>query len=146
MQQEFDNQISKILDLSLIQHLLYPLIILMSRYADIKLNVQDYRQDQFSQFIEVLEQSFKQEHRLQFYAKNIGVSTRKLSEICQAKSGKTAKKIITDRIITESKRLMKYTTLPLKDIANQLGFKDIAYFCRHFKKATGYTPSEYKQI
>ena len=74
----------------------------------------------------------------------MGLSIRKLTEICQAKSGKSAKKLITERILTGAKRLMKYTSLPLKEIADILGYKDFGYLCRYFKKASGMTPSEYK--
>ena len=144
MLKEYTNQSTKILDLSLIQHLLYPLIILMNRYIETKLDVQDYQQDQYTQFINLLEQSFKQHHDLGFYAQKLGLTKRKLSEVAQKKSGKSAKKVINDRILTEAKRLMKYTSLPLKEMADRLGFKDIGYFCRYFKKATGLTPSDYK--
>jgi len=75
----------------------------------------------------------------------MGLPPRKLTEICQSKSGKTAKKIINERVLTGAKRLMKYTTLPLKEIAHSLGYKDLGYFCRYFKKATGLTPTEYKK-
>jgi len=144
MLKEYASQATKIIDLSLIQHLLYPLIILLSRYVGTNVNLQDYQKDQYTQFINLLEQSFKHRHDLGFYAQEMGVSKRKLSEICQEKSGKPAKKIINDRVLTESKRLIKYTTLPLKEIANRLGFKDIGYFCRYFKKNTGLTPTVFK--
>lgn len=141
---EYESQDSRTIDLSLIQHLFYPIIILLNRYVEGDLDRQDYLQDRFAQFINLLEQSFKQHHHLSFYADELGLSTRKLTEICQNKTGKTAKKIINERVLTGAKRLMKYTSLPLKEIANSLGYKDMGYFCRYFKKVTGMTPTEYK--
>ncbi len=141
---EYQGQISKVIDLSLIQHLLYPIIILLNKQVSANIDAQDHQQDQFSKFINLLEKSFKQHRHLQFYANELGLPPRKLTEICQSKSGKTAKKIINERVITGAKRLMKYTTLPLKEIAHSLGYKDLGYFCRYFKKATGKTPTEYK--
>lgn len=141
---EYQVQTSKVIDLSLIQHLFYPIIILLNQYVAAKLDAQDYEQDLFSKFINLLEKSFKKHHHLQFYANEMGLPPRKLTEICQAKAGKSAKKIINERVITGAKRLMKYTTLPLKEIAHSLGYKDLGYFCRYFKKVTGKTPTEYK--
>jgi len=145
MQKEYDLQSGKVLDLSLIQHLLYPLLILLNRYVEETQNFRDLEQNQYGQFINLLERSFKQYHGLDFYARELGVSKRRLSQICQQKAGKTTKKVINERVLTESKRLMKYTSLPLKEIANRLGFKDLGYFCRYFKRETGITPSGYKE-
>ncbi len=144
MLNEYQSQSAKVIDLSLIQHLFYPIIILLNQYVSAKLDAQDYQQDQFTQFINLLEKSFKQHHDIGFYADEMGLSARKLTEICQLKSGKTAKKIINERVLTGAKRLMKYTTLPLKEIAHSLGYKDLGYFCRCFKKATGLTPTAFK--
>lgn len=145
MLKEYERQSSKILDLSLIQHLLYPLIILMNRYAATTIDAQDPQQDLYSQFINLLEQHYKQHHDLGFYGREMGVSARKLTQVCQLKTDKTAKKIINERLITEAKRLLKYTSLPLKEIVAHLGYKDIGYFCRYFKKATGKTPTGFKK-
>lgn len=144
MLEEYQAQSTKVIDLSLIQHLFYPIVILLNQYVSAKLDGQDYQQDRFTQFINLLEKSFKQHHDISFYAEEMGLSSRKLTEICQLKAGKTAKKIINERVVTGAKRLMKYTTLPLKEIAHSLGYKDLGYFCRYFKKATGMTPTEYK--
>lgn len=142
---EYEIQTTKVLDLSLIQHLLYPLIILLNRCTLAKIEQQDHSQDLYAAFLNLLEQTFKQERDLGFYARSMGLTTRKLTEICQIKSDKSAKKIINERLITEAKRLLKYTTLPLKEIVDQLGYKDMGYFCRYFKKATGSTPTEYRK-
>ena len=145
MLEEYEVQTTKMLDLSLIQHLLYPLIILLNRCTLAKVELPDYTQDLYAEFINLLEQAFKQQHNLSFYARTMGLSSRKLTEICHVQSGKSAKKIITERLMTEAQRLLKYTSLPLKEIVAQLGYKDIGYFCRYFKKTTGMTPSVFKE-
>ena len=133
------------IDLSLIQHLLYPLMILMHRSLTTQLEVQNFHQNQYIRFTNLLEEQFKNQHGLTYYAQQIGVTKRQLSIICQEKSGKTAKQLLSERIITEAKRILTYTTLSLKEISDQLGYKNVAYFCRRFKKGTGKTPSEYRE-
>jgi len=144
MLKEYEMQTAKVLDLSLIQHLLYPLLILMHRYSTIQVENQDFQQNQYVQFVNLLEIHYKQFHLLDFYAKQIGLTKRQLSIICQEKTGKTAKQLLNERILTEAKRLLKYTTLSLKEISDKLGFKNLAYFCRRFKKGIGKTPTGYK--
>lgn len=144
MLEEYELQAKKVIDLSLIQHLLYPLLILMHRYSNSQIENQDFQQNQYVQFLNLLEKQYKNHHMLDFYAQNIGLKKRQLSTICQEKTGKTAKQILNERILTEAKRLLKYTSLSIKEISNKLGFKNVAYFCRRFKRGVGKTPSEYK--
>jgi len=143
---EYEEQSTNILDLSLIQHLLYPLLILMHRYSAAQIETQDYQQNQYIQFVNLLEDNYKHQHTLDFYAQQMGVTKRQLSNICQEKTGKTAKQLVNGRILIESKRLLKYTPLSLKEISDRLGFNNLAYFCRRFKQGVGKTPSEYKQV
>ncbi len=144
MLEEYKTQTTKVIDLSLIQHLLYPLLILMHRYSNAEIVTQDHQQNQYIQFINLLETHYKQHHSLDYYAPELGVTKRQLSIICQEKTGKTAKQLVDERIMTEAKRLLKYTALSLKEISDRLGFKNLAYFCRRFKKKVGQTPTEYK--
>ncbi len=144
MLQEYELQALKILDLSLIQHLLYPLLILMHRYSNSQIEAQDFQQNQYVLFVNLLEKHYKQFHQLDYYAKELGLTKRQLSNVCQEKTGKTAKQLLNERIFTEAKRFLKYTTLSLKEISDRLGFKNVAYFCRRFKKGVGKTPSTYR--
>jgi len=42
--------------------------------------------------------------------------------------------------------LLKDTNLSHQDIADQLGFKDVAYFSRQFKLKNDLTPGAYRQM
>jgi len=145
MLEEYKRQSAKVIDLSLIQHLLYPLLILMHRYSTTSIKKQDYQQNQYIQFVNLLEEHYKHQHSLDFYAPKLGVTKRQLSIICQEKTGKTAKQLVNERILTEAKRLLKYTTLSLKEISDRLGFSTLAYFCLRFKKGVGQTPTEHRR-
>jgi AraC-like DNA-binding protein/uncharacterized cupin superfamily protein len=47
--------------------------------------------------------------------------------------------------LDKAKELLYETTLPIGEIADQLGFRDQYYFARFFKAKTGITASEYRQ-
>lgn len=47
--------------------------------------------------------------------------------------------------IKDAKKLLLAQKLSITQISEKLGFSSIHYFCRHFKKHTGMSPSEYTQ-
>ena len=47
--------------------------------------------------------------------------------------------------LDKAKELLCETTLPIGEIADQLGFRDPYYFARFFKAKTGMTAGEYRQ-
>ena len=50
-----------------------------------------------------------------------------------------------DRILLEAKRLLVHTNLSIKEIGQELGFEDPAYFVRYFKKNSETTPVEFRE-
>jgi AraC-like DNA-binding protein len=78
------------------------------------------------------------------YADRLNVTTEKLNEICKEYYGDSPKNIILDKKITESKRLLHFSDLSVKEIAFQLGFEDSSYFSRVFKQRTSLSPSDFK--
>jgi len=60
--------------------------------------------------------------------------------------GKSTKKYIQNRRIEEAKRLLRYTSLPIADIAEKLNFDTSSYFVRAFAKAEVVTPLQFRQL
>ena len=54
--------------------------------------------------------------------------------------GVSAGHLIRQRLMTEAKRLLVFTTQPIQDIAQELSFSDPSHFARIFRKHTGTTP------
>lgn len=48
--------------------------------------------------------------------------------------------------IEQAKRKLQSTHLSIADIAEQVGYSNLTYFSRIFKRTTGYTPSQYRRI
>lgn len=53
---------------------------------------------------------------------------------------------MTERKMKEAARLLEKTSLRISEIAERLGYSDLAYFSNTFKKAVKLTPSEYRKM
>ena len=53
---------------------------------------------------------------------------------------------LLEKRIDEAKKLLIEGTVPLRQIAEAVGFPDYNYFARTFKKRTGYTPIQYRSM
>ena len=95
-------------------------------------------------FRAAIEKSFERLHHVGQYATAIGVSVRHLNYQCTKSSGRSAGRMIRDRLALEGRRLLAYTDLPVRGIADRLGFADAAYFARFFRREVGVTPSAYR--
>nr|WP_240492935.1 helix-turn-helix domain-containing protein [Kluyvera georgiana] len=78
------------------------------------------------------------------YADAMGISAGQLTRICREAFGISAIEAIDRRAVHEARRLLVYSTLSVKQIARELGFRDEAYFGRFFRKQTGLRPTEYR--
>jgi AraC family transcriptional activator of pobA len=99
---------------------------------------------QIEKFRSLLDKHFRTEHSLQAYADLVGVSVGQLSRLCREVLGKSSLQVMNDRLIQEAQRELVYTSLPIKQLAGELGFEDDAYFSRFFRKHTGVNPKAYR--
>jgi len=84
--------------------------------------------------------------KLQSVAKNIHISTHKLSQLLNDNLGKSFNAFINDHRVEEAKRLLKENNqFTLEAIGFEAGFSSKSSFYATFKKAVGKTPSEFQK-
>lgn len=88
--------------------------------------------------------NFKELKQVKGYAAMLNITPLYLNEIVKEITGFPASYWITQEIVLESKRLLHYTPLDIKQIAYELGYEDHTYFSRFFKKNTGMTASVFR--
>jgi AraC-like DNA-binding protein len=98
-----------------------------------------------SQFETLLEDNYKKEHSVIYYAQHIGVSPEHLNRVCKHYLHKNAKKIIADRISLEAQRLLSKKSRTIQDISDELNFSDISNFVKFFKREAGVTPNNFRK-
>ncbi len=99
----------------------------------------------FKDFSLLVALNFKKLHSVTDYASRLGISPKSLTKHFLKIGARTPSDFIKDRIITEAKRYLLYSTETIKYIAFDLGFNDPAYFSRFFTKATGYSPKQFQK-
>ena len=100
--------------------------------------------DLLREFNYLVEQHFKTEHSVSFYADKLFRSPKTLSNNF-AKLNRSPLQIIHDRIVLEAQRQLVYTDKTAKEIAYDIGFEDASHLSRLFKKNTSVSPSDYKK-
>ncbi|UWY27406.1 helix-turn-helix domain-containing protein [Flavobacterium sp. TR2] len=93
----------------------------------------------------LIDEFFKQEKFVAFYAAKLNVSANYLNILCKKHLKISATQLIQQRVETEAKRQLQRTDLSIKEIAFELGFVDHAYFSNFFKSHTGISPSEFRK-
>jgi len=92
----------------------------------------------------LVDEFFRRGHQLGYYAEKLGMTVDRLNDHVKRATGVTAGHLIRQRLLTEAKRQLVFTTQPIQDIAQELSFSDPSHFARFFRKHTGTTPHEFR--
>ena len=98
----------------------------------------------FRLFRKLLAENYRKEHELLFYATSLNVSRTYLSRMIRQVSGKTVNDYIKEVLYRDARRLLIFTDLTVKEIAEQLGFSDQSSFGKFFKKESGTSPANFR--
>ena len=97
------------------------------------------------ELINAVEDHFQHKHRPADYAKLLNVTNKTLNRMAKQHLEKTVGDMISERIITQAKHELYLSDKPIKQIAYELGFHDVAYFSRFFKVRTTISPDGYRK-
>lgn len=117
-----------------------------SRHPDRKVKAEShYIQERFEELVHLLEKHIRSRKNVSQYAGLMNLSSYQLNAITKAAVGKTVSDLITEQILLEAKRYLLATTNQVKDLADHLGYEDVSYFIRFFKKHTGHSPDAFRR-
>lgn len=95
-------------------------------------------------FVDILDEYFSKEHSVKFYAEQLAMHPNHLNALIKKHTGLSAKESIQNRILLEIKHLLHSTKLSIKEISDQMGFRDPNYFNTFFKRAEKLSPGNYR--
>ncbi len=100
----------------------------------------------FFDFIALLEKNFRVERRVGWYAKQLGISPKYLSETVKQASKRTPNDWIDNYVITELRLLLSNSSKSIKQIAEEMNFVNQSFFGKYFKENVGVSPTEYRKM
>ena len=119
---------------------------MIREYCDlIKTNSLQHYSQMIQKVIEHLMSYYDQEIDKAELATLVHTHPGNLSRVFKKETGMTITEYQQDLRINQARHLLKTENLPVDEIAWIVGYKDPSYFGRLFKKATGYSPSGYRE-
>jgi len=105
-------------------------------------------------FLELLERQFPidEDHQIlnlraaSDFAKQLNIHVNHLNRAIKETTDKTTSQIIAERILHESKILLKHSPWNVSEIAYALGFKETTHFNNFFKKHVELSPLKFRNV
>lgn len=94
---------------------------------------------------EVIDEHFKENLSIEKLIANVSHEYYHIAKLVKSRLGTTVKSLALQKLLLESQKDIAFTDKPIQEVANDLGFKDPAYFNRFFKKQTHHTPLEFRR-
>jgi AraC-like DNA-binding protein len=97
-----------------------------------------------SHFFNLVENKYKENRKVEYYAREIGITAKHLAFIIKKTTGKYPSEWLDNYALLESKRLLRSTDLSIQEISYDLNFATPSHFGKFFKKETGITPKKFR--
>lgn len=98
----------------------------------------------FYKFILEIENGFKEQRSVSYYADKLCVSPKHLSSVVKDISGHTAGEWIDYYVVNEIKRLLVSTDLSIQEISCKMHFVNQSFFGKYFKSHAGVSPRDFR--
>lgn len=105
----------------------------------------EHRRPILGRLRDLIEENYRTSLGPSDYARLLDVSPKTLARLTREHLGKTPTDLIRDRVLIHAKWQLLHTLRPVKEIAAEVGFRDELYFSRVFKKATGVSPTFFRE-
>jgi len=139
------NQFRRELVRTLMLAMFYDLATVVYQYQQVP-DVRQNRADAiFTRFIRLVEENCKHNRRVSWYAEQLCLTPKYLSEVVKLVSMRTPNQWIDNYVVLELRVLLKNTTKSVKDIAEEMHFPNQSFLGKYFKEHVGMSPSEYRK-
>lgn len=98
----------------------------------------------YNRFMTLLSEHYTTAHDVAFYASELSISTRYLSQITNTVCNRSPKQVIDDYILQECEQLLSTTSLTIQQVSQQLGFTSQIALAKFFKAKKKIAPTVYR--
>lgn len=121
------------------------LFVLMSRFLKYATPKAEVRDDRIQMSLNYIRKNIGSRLDIDLLADNACMSKDHYIRVFKRETGETPNVYITKRKLEKAELSLVTTALPIKSIADSLGYDDYSYFNRIFKKNAGVTPLQYRE-
>ncbi|MCF0207907.1 MAG: AraC family transcriptional regulator [Bacteroidaceae bacterium] len=100
--------------------------------------------DIFVRFITLVEENYRAERRVGWYAEQLNITSKYLSETVKQVSGRTPNEWIDNYVVREIRVQLRNSSKSIKEIAEGLNFPSQSFLGKFFKERIGMSPKEYR--
>ena len=118
--------------------------ILLSRFLRHAHQQLPFHDNRIRHALTFIHQNINEKINLEALATETCVSKDHLIRIFKKATGETPANYITRKKLERAELLLTTTIIPVKNIATELGYDDISYFIRIFRKHSNMSPQEYR--
>ena len=95
---------------------------------------------------DLIERQYPPKHSPAPYAAELNITPKALGRLVKQHFRRTLTELIRERLLKHAKWQLLHTTRPVKEIAWEIGFTDELYFSRLFRRATGISPTAFREF
>ena len=139
-----DNRFRKELARTLMLAMFYDLSNIIYRTSRQNVQHQSRADDIFARFIKMVEENCHQERRVSWYARQLCITPKYLSETVKSVSRRTPNEWIDNYVLLHVRVLLKNTTKSIKSIAEEMHFSNQSFLGKYFKEHVGMSPTAYR--
>ncbi|WP_216902920.1 helix-turn-helix transcriptional regulator [Nocardia alni] len=125
-------------------HLTLLLIDLARLAADVVGDLRRSGEPLLAEVFDVIEKRHTETLSLRDVAQEVGMTPGYLTTVVRRRTGRTVQEWILRRRMTEARRLLSSTDLPISEIARRVGLSDPGYFTRQFRRTFGVPPRSWR--
>ena len=100
----------------------------------------------FTNFIKMVEANYRHERRVGWYAQQLCITPKYLSETVKAASKRTPNEWIDNYVTMELRVILKNSSKSIKEIAEEMNFPNQSFLGKYFKEHVGLSPSKYRKL
>ena len=139
------NHFKRDLVRTMVLAMFYDLSNVIYRVQQVENKRQTRADDIFTRFIKLVEENYKKERRVSWYAEQLTITPKYLSETVKSVSKHTPNEWIDKYVTLEARVLLKTSTLSIKEISDELNFPNQSFLGKFFKEHVGMSPSAYRR-
>lgn len=128
-------------------HYLYEIIRFISEQAEMVMSAtgNPSRDTILDDILYYIDHNYQTNIKLEGIAPLFGYNSAYLGKIFTKTTGESFNSYIDHKRIDQSKELLKENNLKVYEVAEQVGYKNVDYFHKKFKKYVGISPAEYRK-